>query len=258
MRWCLKSTASRWFAQPVVQAQFKENIKAPRHWPLWGGYTGDQWIPPHKGPVTGKILVWVGMRVGIGWWVGMGCKKVPTILLPQRQWSVKNPRMGLLPDTQTCVLRMRRECRERFPRPLAQRKPLVSDPYMHHGTCVMHVPWCMSGLLTRGDGENVPGIPGTFATCNCTYLVRGPWGQMNLMSSLISFNVAKQKPPCADIDLICWFVFFLRNNIVSIWTLFRLCLRNAHTFIKLTQNRRHFINNIFKCIFVMKMLAFQF
>ena len=163
---------------------------------------------PHKGPVTGKILVWVGMRVGIGWWVGMGCKKVPTILLPQRQWSVKNPRMGLLPDTQTCVLRMRRECRERFPRPLAQRKPLVSDPYMHHGTCVMHVPWCMSGLLTRGDGENVPGIPGTFATCNCTYLVRGPWGQMNLMSSLISFNVAKQKPPCADIDLICWFVFF--------------------------------------------------
>ena len=24
----------------------------------------------------------------------------------------------------------------------------VSDPYMHHGTCVTYVPWCMSGLLT--------------------------------------------------------------------------------------------------------------
>ena len=24
----------------------------------------------------------------------------------------------------------------------------VSDPDMHHGTCVMHVPWCMSGSLT--------------------------------------------------------------------------------------------------------------
>ena len=24
--------------------------------------------------------------------------------------------MGLLPDTENCVLRMRRECRERFPR----------------------------------------------------------------------------------------------------------------------------------------------
>ena len=25
-----------------------------------------------------------------------------------------------------------------------------SDPDMHHGTCVTHVPWCMSGLLTSG------------------------------------------------------------------------------------------------------------
>ena len=54
-----------------------------------------------------------------------------------------------------------------------QRKPLVSDPGMHHGTCVMHVPWCISGSLTRG-GENVPGIPGACATQNFTYLIRGP------------------------------------------------------------------------------------
>ena len=47
-----------------------------------------------------------------------------------------------------------------FPRRLFQRKPLVSDPGMHHGTCVTHVPWCMSGSLTCGDGENVPSIPG--------------------------------------------------------------------------------------------------
>ena len=36
-------------------------------------------------------------------------------------------------------LRMRREWRERFPRHRLQRKPLVSDPGMHHGTCVTHV-----------------------------------------------------------------------------------------------------------------------
>ena len=36
------------------------------------------------------------------------------------------------------------------------KKPLVSDPGMHHGTCVTHVPGCMSGSLTRGDGEDVP------------------------------------------------------------------------------------------------------
>ena len=53
-----------------------------------------------------------------------------------------------------------------FPRRLFQRKPLVSDPGMHHGTCVTHVPWCMSGSLTCGDGENVPGIPGACAPAN--------------------------------------------------------------------------------------------
>ena len=50
-----------------------------------------------------------------------------------------------------------------FPRRRFQRKPLVSDPGMHHGTCVTHVPWCMSGSLNCGDGENVPGIPGACA-----------------------------------------------------------------------------------------------
>ena len=28
--------------------------------------------------------------------------------------------------------------------------PRVSDPDMHHGTCVMHVPWCISVSLTTG------------------------------------------------------------------------------------------------------------
>ena len=50
-----------------------------------------------------------------------------------------------------------------FPRRRFQRKPLVGDPGMHHGTCVTHVPWCMSGSLICGDGENVPGIPGACA-----------------------------------------------------------------------------------------------
>ena len=32
---------------------------------------------------------------------------------------------------------MRRECRDRFPRPRYERKLFVSDPRMHHGTYVM-------------------------------------------------------------------------------------------------------------------------
>ena len=73
------------------------------------------------------------------------------------------PPMGLLPYV-ICRLRMRRECRERFPSHRLQRKPLVSDPGMHRGTCVTHVPWCMTESLIHDGGENVPGIPGACAT----------------------------------------------------------------------------------------------
>ena len=51
----------------------------------------------------------------------------------------------------------------------------VSDPDMHHSTCFTHGPWCMSGSLTRGGGENVPSIPGACATLNFTYMTRGPF-----------------------------------------------------------------------------------
>ena len=43
--------------------------------------------------------------------------------------------------------------------------PQVSDPDMHHGTCVTHVPWCMPGSLTNGflwnrrRGETFPAFP---------------------------------------------------------------------------------------------------
>ena len=50
-----------------------------------------------------------------------------------------------------------------FPRRRFQRKSLVNDPGMNHGTCVTHVPSCMSGSFTCGDGENVPGISGACA-----------------------------------------------------------------------------------------------
>ena len=43
--------------------------------------------------------------------------------------------------------------------------PHVSDPDMHHGTCVTHVPWCMPGSLTSGflrnrrQGKTFPAFP---------------------------------------------------------------------------------------------------
>ena len=70
---------------------------------------------------------------------------------------------------------MRREFRECFFPP-----PRVSNPDMHHGTCVTHVPWCMPGSLTSSSlwsqwqGKNTR-HPGACATHNFMYLMRGPW-----------------------------------------------------------------------------------
>ena len=75
---------------------------------------------------------------------------------------------------------------ERFPRHQLQRKPFVSGPGMHHGTCVTHVLWCMSGSLTRFGGENVPGIPGACATLNFMYLARGPWEVLHWIKICVS------------------------------------------------------------------------
>ena len=68
--------------------------------------------------------------------------------------------------------------------PPSTRKLLVRDLGMHHVTCVTHVPWCMSGSLTSGGGENVPGIAGACANQNFTYLVRGPWSIPQVIVSL--------------------------------------------------------------------------
>ena len=45
----LKSLASLLLTRLFVQAQIKENTEYPRHWPLWGEFTGDRWIPHTKG-----------------------------------------------------------------------------------------------------------------------------------------------------------------------------------------------------------------
>ena len=41
-------TSLTMFTQPLIQAQIKENTKAARHWPLWGEFTVDRWIPRTK------------------------------------------------------------------------------------------------------------------------------------------------------------------------------------------------------------------
>ena len=40
----------------VYSDQIKENIKAPRHWPLCGEFTGDRWILRTNGQLRGKCF----------------------------------------------------------------------------------------------------------------------------------------------------------------------------------------------------------
>ena len=54
-RWRLKSPASWLITQLFVQAQIKESIKSPRHWPLWES-PGDWWIPRKKGQYRRKCF----------------------------------------------------------------------------------------------------------------------------------------------------------------------------------------------------------
>ena len=96
--WRLKSPASPLFTQPFIRAQIKENIKAPRHWPLCGEFTGDhddvikwKYFPrywpfvrgihrspvnsPHKGQRGGALMFFFDLclnkrlsKQSWGWW----------------------------------------------------------------------------------------------------------------------------------------------------------------------------------------------
>ena len=42
----------------IIQAQIKENIKAPRHWPLWGEFTVDRWNPTKRASNVKNVSIW--------------------------------------------------------------------------------------------------------------------------------------------------------------------------------------------------------
>ena len=63
-RWRLKSPASRLFTQPFIQAQIKENIKAPRHWPFAGNSPGTGEFPAQMTSNTGNVSIWWRHHVG--------------------------------------------------------------------------------------------------------------------------------------------------------------------------------------------------
>ena len=99
--------------KPFVHAQIKEIVKAPRHWPLWGEFTGGLWIPLTKGqkrpmwrqarvPISGpeaavgRFTKGVNAKMGLGWRVIIqiiaavsqrNCAHVTTALLAWHEHS---------------------------------------------------------------------------------------------------------------------------------------------------------------------------
>ena len=60
-------------------------------------------------------------------------------MLPTTRANKTTSATGLLPDKQNCRLRMRRKCRDSFPRNCGL-----------HCTCSTHVSWCILGSLNSG------------------------------------------------------------------------------------------------------------
>ena len=57
-RWRLKSPASPLFTQPFVQPHIKQNIKAPRHWPLCGNSPVTGEFPAQMASNAENVSIW--------------------------------------------------------------------------------------------------------------------------------------------------------------------------------------------------------
>ena len=53
----LESPASWLFTQPFIQTHIKENIKAPRQWPLCGEFTGTGEFPAQRASYAENVSI---------------------------------------------------------------------------------------------------------------------------------------------------------------------------------------------------------
>ena len=93
--------------------------------------------------------------------------------------------MGLLPDTQNCGCACAGNAGNVFPVTAGKRSRHASR-HVRHARAVIHAGIAnLRFPLKSAAGENVPGIPGACATCNFTYLVRGPCRQIARVVSIL-------------------------------------------------------------------------
>ena len=102
--------------------------------------------------------------------------------------------MGLLPATQICGLRMRRECRERFPHPPTSNETVIqrsrhASRHVRHARAVMHVG--IAYLWWRGKRSR---HSRRMRTRNLTYLARGPLSTCFRIPYRRCSQIATEKP----------------------------------------------------------------
>ena len=83
----LKSPVSRLFTQPFIQTQIKENIKAPRHWPWCGEFTGTGEFPAQRASNAENVSIWWRHH---GQWYLSHRRWVEMITSTQKLWSPKH------------------------------------------------------------------------------------------------------------------------------------------------------------------------
>ena len=115
---------------------------------------------------------------------------------------------------------MRWEYRERFPRHRLQRKPPINDPGMHHGTCVMHMPWCMSWSPKLVAGKTFLAFP---AHAQSAIYVSGKRPMIHRFVMPQSFpSFWRNVPLCFPGDL-WWQCRYARGSMVDVDTVKSLC-----------------------------------
>ena len=105
------------------------------------------------------------------------------LLYPRKTGGYNSPSMGLLPDTQNYGCACAGNAGNVFPVTAGKRSRHASR-HVRHARAVKHAGIANKRFaLKSAAGENVPGIPGACATCNFTYLVRGPYLSLSPMES---------------------------------------------------------------------------
>ena len=67
----------------VYSGADQRNTKAPRHWPLWGEFTGDRWIPAQRASNAEIFSIW---------WRHHGLANISRWIVPRRHTNINRKR----------------------------------------------------------------------------------------------------------------------------------------------------------------------